>query len=267
MYIINDINFKTKEAVDAFLLTATVVYADDCTSLTKLFAPKASKVRVNCCTALTELSAPKATQVSASSCTSLTKLFAPKATQVGVNCCTSLTELSAPMATDVYADACTSLTELSLPMATEVRVNYCTSLTELSLPMATEVSVSGCKSLTELSTPMAAHVRVSGCKSLTKCNGYEQLSEAECRANLKAAATLALASPDALDMGTVHACETTHCISGWAIFNNPNGEDMQNKCGWWVAGKFLLGAEAASHFMDSQKDGITYLQSVSNQGE
>jgi hypothetical protein len=108
----------------------------------------------------------------------------------------------------------------------------------------------------------ATSVYACNCTALISCNGYKQLSEEDCNRNLKQVAALALAHDNSLKMDKVHVCETTHCIAGWAVFNHPDGAEMEKKCGWWLAGKFLLGDEAASHFMDSQEDGLKYLQSV-----
>jgi hypothetical protein len=187
------------------------------------------------------------------------------ATHVDAYDCTSLTELTAPNATEVYAIGCTLLTELSAPNATEVYAIGCTSLTELSAPNATEVYAIGCTSLTTLSAPIATHVNARSCKALANCNGFTQLSSENCASNLKKVAELALASKDALEMNHVHACETTHCIAGWSVTNHPNGSEMEKRCGWWLAGKFLLGDEAASHFNDSQSDGLKYLKSINKE--
>jgi len=149
--------------------------------------------------------------------------------------------------------------------ATEVDASYCTSLTKLSAPMATYVYAYGCTSLTELSAPKATEVYADGCTSLTNCNGYSQLSAEDCASNLKKVAELALASEGALEMDAIHACETTHCIAGWAVTNYPNGAEMEKKCGWWLAGKFLLGDEAAGHFHDNQSDGLKYLKSINKE--
>ena len=67
---------------------------------------------------------------------------------------------------------------------------------------------------------------------------------------MRQVASLALAD-GALDMSGVHACETTHCIAGWACHVLPGGADLESRAGWYAAGMALLGWEAAQHFHDS----------------
>ena len=108
----------------------------------------------------------------------------------------------------------------------------------------------------------ATSVVVRDCQALTKFNSYEQLSDVQCEANLKIVAKIALSSPESLRMDSVHFCDTTHCIAGTATHFLQDGKGMEKKLGWWLAGKFLLGKDAASHFGDSQNDGLKYLQGV-----
>lgn len=77
---------------------------------------------------------------------------------------------------------------------------------------------------------------------------------------LQKVAQAALA-PEALNMGTWHTCETVHCIAGWACALTRD-KSLEGTHGPQVAGLLLLGAEAHSHFFDSNEDATAYLQSV-----
>ena len=87
-------------------------------------------------------------------------------------------------------------------------------------------------------------------------------------ARLLAVAHAALASPDALEMGAWHKCETTHCICGWAehlggplanLIIQTNGNDM--------GGLMLLGIEAHAHFYKTNDEARAFLQSVIDKAE
>ncbi len=87
-------------------------------------------------------------------------------------------------------------------------------------------------------------------------------------ARLLAVAQAALASPDALEMGSWHKCETTHCICGWAehlggplarLIIQANGND--------VGGLMLLGVEAHAHFYKTNEKAREFLQSVIDAAE
>ena len=80
---------------------------------------------------------------------------------------------------------------------------------------------------------------------------------------LGAAATAALAEPNALQMEAWHTCDTTHCLGGWAIHQaGPLGAVLEGALGAPIAALLLLGPEAQSHFWDSNEDARVYLQSV-----
>ena len=80
---------------------------------------------------------------------------------------------------------------------------------------------------------------------------------------LRAVATAALASDDALKMDAWHSCGTSHCIAGWAIHQAGEvGRLLEESMGDEVAGLMLLGTEAHSHFFDDDEKAREYLQSV-----
>jgi len=82
-------------------------------------------------------------------------------------------------------------------------------------------------------------------------------------ARLRAVAIAALADADALEMDTWHTCETTHCIAGWAIHQaGEPGRILEALHGPALAGRLLLGNEAAMHFLDDNDDAREWLQSV-----
>jgi hypothetical protein len=64
-------------------------------------------------------------------------------------------------------------------------------------------------------------------------------------------------------MNDWHTCETTHCISGWAVhLAGEVGRVLETAVGVHMAGLYLLGVEAAGHFYDTNKEATKYLQSV-----
>lgn len=79
---------------------------------------------------------------------------------------------------------------------------------------------------------------------------------------LQKVAQAALASDCALDMLGWQNYKGTHCIAGWACHLAKNGKEMEGKYGRHIAGLLLLGAEAYSHFFDTDQDARTYLRSV-----
>jgi len=86
---------------------------------------------------------------------------------------------------------------------------------------------------------------------------------ADAPARLRAVAIAALADADALEMDTWHTCETTHCIAGWAIYQaGEPGRILEALHGSAIAGRLLLGNEAAMHFHDDNDDAREWLQSV-----
>ena len=82
-------------------------------------------------------------------------------------------------------------------------------------------------------------------------------------ARLRAVAVAALADADALEMSDWHTCETTHCIAGWAIHQaGEAGRILEALHGPALAGRLLLGHEAATHFCDDDDSARAWLQSV-----
>ena len=80
---------------------------------------------------------------------------------------------------------------------------------------------------------------------------------------LLAVARAALAQESALDMETWHRCETTHCIAGWGIhLAGEKGQELESLYGPALAGRMLLGHEAAMHFHDHDIDARAWLLSV-----
>lgn len=165
-------------------------------------------------------------------------------------------------ATEVEIWECDALTSIEAPNANRLNVLKCNALTTINAPKARGVDVYQCDSLTGIDAPLATNVDIRKCKALKKFRIYTQLSDAQCKVNLKIVAEIALASPGALLMDEVHACETTHCIAGTATHFLEGGKDMEAKLGWHLAGQFLLGTDAAYHFGDSQEGGRKYLQGV-----
>ena len=92
--------------------------------------------------------------------------------------------------------------------------------------------------------------------------GNELIPTAEQAAPLLAeVAAAALASNNSLDMSTWHTCETTHCIAGWAIqLAGKRGAALEKEYGSQFAGLALLGAEAASHFFDTNEQARRWLR-------
>ena len=73
-------------------------------------------------------------------------------------------------------------------------------------------------------------------------------------------AEAALASPDALYMGSWHKCDTAHCIAGWAIhLSGQRGYELEEKLGSSSAGMVLLGVDAATHFYDTNENAREWL--------
>jgi len=85
---------------------------------------------------------------------------------------------------------------------------------------------------------------------------------------LLAVARAALANGEALRMDSWHSCQTTHCIAGWAIHQaGEPGRLLEETHGPEVAGRMLLGHDAAMHFHDSNDDARAWLQSVLDAAE
>ena len=86
---------------------------------------------------------------------------------------------------------------------------------------------------------------------------------ADAPARLLAVAEAALATPDALEMGSWHQCETTHCICGWAEhLGGPLANLIIKIYGNDVGGLMLLGVKAHAHFYSSNNKARAFLQSV-----
>ena len=98
--------------------------------------------------------------------------------------------------------------------------------------------------------------------------GFGLSIAADAPARLLAVARAALASPDALEMGSWHKCDTTHCICGWAEhLGGPLAELIIRTQGNDVGGLMLLGVEAHAHFYKTNEEARAFLQSVIDQAE
>ena len=107
----------------------------------------------------------------------------------------------------------------------------------------------------DLSGAVLSHADLSG------AFGFSIASDAAER--LKAVAAAALADDNALRMDSWHACETTHCIAGWAIAQaGETGRLLETAMGAEIAGLMLLGVEAHKHFYDDNDTARTWLQEV-----
>ena len=80
---------------------------------------------------------------------------------------------------------------------------------------------------------------------------------------LREVAAVATASHEGLYMNLWHTCPTTHCIAGWAIhLAGEPGRLLEEVHGPELAGRMLLGHEAALHFHDDDNDARAWLLSV-----
>jgi len=71
------------------------------------------------------------------------------------------------------------------------------------------------------------------------------------------------ANPEFLVMDEWHSnCGTTHCLAGWAIAMSSEGPTLEWFVGAENAGYYLLGAEALSHFYDSEDEVLDYLRGI-----
>jgi hypothetical protein len=57
----------------------------------------------------------------------------------------------------------------------------------------------------------------------------------------KRVAEVILSDPSKLDMTDWHACDTIHCIGGWAVTLAPNGRELEERYGIDLAARCLLG--------------------------
>jgi len=96
--------------------------------------------------------------------------------------------------------------------------------------------------------------------NLSRAVGLTIASDA--RERLQAVATAALAE-NGLNMSCWHTCDTTHCISGWAIHQAGElGRLLEAAVGAEVAGLMLLGPDAQRHFHDENEAAAEWLRSV-----
>ena len=64
-----------------------------------------------------------------------------------------------------------------------------------------------------------------------------------------------------LKMDTWHSeCGTAHCIAGWAVTLHPEGKKLEEKSSSYLAGRLLLGDEAAEHFFDDNETALEWLK-------
>ena len=64
-------------------------------------------------------------------------------------------------------------------------------------------------------------------------------------------------------MSSWHKCDTTHCISGWAIHQAGElGRLLEAAVGAEVAGLMLLGPDAQRHFYDENEAAAEWLRSL-----
>jgi len=97
--------------------------------------------------------------------------------------------------------------------------------------------------------------------------GYADLSGAKIDLNiedglLRKVALMILGDRESFDNALWHSsCNTVHCIAGYACFMAKDKE-IEGRHGTEVAGLLLLGIEAHSHFYDSDKAAIKWLEEV-----
>lgn len=96
--------------------------------------------------------------------------------------------------------------------------------------------------------------------NLSDAKGLPVVADAPER--LRAVAAAVLAAPETLDMDEWH-CGTTHCLAGMAIHQAGElGALLETLHGPYLAGVYLLGTEAASHFYDSNENALEWLRTV-----
>ena len=80
---------------------------------------------------------------------------------------------------------------------------------------------------------------------------------------LKTIADVILKNPEQLEMRHWHtSCGTNHCLAGWACTLNETAAELEKTHGTQVAALLTLGAEAHSHFFDSNENALKFLKSV-----
>ena len=99
--------------------------------------------------------------------------------------------------------------------------------------------------------------------SSAKIDGLQIVTAEQGEPLLRQVAEAALSAPGCLSMKTWHACETSHCIAGWAIhLSGDKGRDLEKKYGSANAGMILLGVEASTHFYDDNETARKWLESI-----
>ena len=77
-----------------------------------------------------------------------------------------------------------------------------------------------------------------------------------------------LEQPDRLNMEVVDnydlQCGTTRCLAGWAIKLHPDGPGLKRLVGWEIAGRSLLGHEAASYFHKQNAEALAFLEKIAS---
>ena len=80
---------------------------------------------------------------------------------------------------------------------------------------------------------------------------------------IKTIADTVLKNPEQLEMDSWHtSCGTNHCLAGWACRLNETAAILEATHGTQVAALLTLGAEAHSHFFDSNDDALKFLKNV-----
>ena len=96
--------------------------------------------------------------------------------------------------------------------------------------------------------------------NLTGASMPSILSFASNPALLQEIAEKVLCAPSALNMDRWHTCDTTHCLAGWAVALHPDGKRLEENSSTYLAGRLLLGDEAAKVFFASNEEAIKWLK-------
>lgn len=96
--------------------------------------------------------------------------------------------------------------------------------------------------------------------NLTRANLPSILSFTRNPTLLQEIAEKVLCVPSALNMGKWHTCDTTHCLAGWAVTLHPDGKRLEENSSTYLAGRLLLGDEAAKIFFASNEEAIKWLK-------
>ena len=75
------------------------------------------------------------------------------------------------------------------------------------------------------------------------------------------------AQPSCLNMGTWHACETTHCLAGWAVTLHSQGQLLESMIGTNAAGALIFNACCGEvpDFFSSETLAVEWLKNKSGQ--